>query len=112
VGCLVIIFTLWHFQPRNSQPLLQLACDGKLALHQVFVATQIQLTEHQNNLISAVCNWLVQLQYTIKWTHVKGHQDETIKGTLSWDALLNIEADVLDKQALINSNGRPVVHQI
>jgi len=66
-----------------------LACDDKSALHQIFIATYIQLTEPQADFILAAKNIITQLE---------GHQDEQDVEVLSWEALSNVKADDLVKK--------------
>jgi len=109
VGDLWTLLMVLYLPPASGKPELQLACHREVALHHTFSPYPPDLTEHHADIISAIHKVVEQCSYTMKWQHVKGHQDEQLITALPWDAWLNIKANQLAWGAIqLATSGNPI----
>jgi len=92
LSCLVL-------EPSQEVPFM-MVCDGKSVLQWVQSTNYLSPSKPNYDLILAVWNLVVQLPFLIHWQHVKCHEDDKKIMAFSWEAWLNIEADLSAKQAL------------
>jgi len=97
----VLLFLYQVCQPPGvHKPRFQLACDGKSVLHWLWHSMATSPTEPHYDLLSGTRMLLNRCGYNVQLVHVLGHQDIGTPAVLSWEALLNIEADALAKHKL------------
>jgi len=77
-----------------------IACNGKSVLDRIQSSYPVLPTELHADLLQAIKTKVSQLGIQIDWRHVKGQQDSNIPMALPWDAWMNIEADLIVKEAV------------
>jgi len=75
-GLYGILLTLLHIALNNGKPKLELACDGQASLQRAFSTYPINPTEAQADILLAIHKLRKTCQYTLSWSHIKGHQDQ------------------------------------
>jgi len=95
------LLTIWHFiQDFPTDGTITLACDGRSVLDRLRSTKTIDPFAAHSDLLRACKNIQSQLTCTIKFIHVKGHQDNGLPTVLSREAWLNIEADLMAKSRI------------
>jgi len=110
-GLYGILLTLLHIALNNGKPKLELACDGQASLQRAFSTYPINPTEAQADILLAIHKLRKTCQYTLSWSHIKGHQDRKEITTLPWVVWLDIKAnDIAQKAILTASLGLDLYH--
>jgi len=81
-----------------------IACDSKAALKKAQQEYPTEPSEAHYDLISAIQNLRKVIPLTLKFEHIKGHQDQGMTMVLPHLAWMNINMDLQAKQALSAEN--------
>ena len=86
-----------HFKIRQGE--IEFACDNKSALKESFMYDNASVRQNDYDLLSGIHSLRSKLNITIRWSHVKSHQDDHINfENLSHLSKLNVKADTFAKQ--------------
>jgi len=107
-GVYAMLFTLSVLLPQKTDSMtFHLACDGKSVLQRLMKNKITDPAEAHADLLSATRHLVHNGNLSVKFHHVKGHQDSKCFGLFTRDASLNIKADLLAKSKLENYQSGP-----